>query len=258
MKIYRWLFTGLIGLIGYGVSVSATAATDTVSQVELSVTQTKPATNGISEVLVAMGFPNKFKVMTHAELRRAIAEDGTDLLPPADQRQLVGQYGGTEVLGKWDDRKMGTFIWVPLRAFDPTRVRALREIEVAFTCLAGDWKEVDLGVKNFAAGQRGTQHGALIQAIEPWTLGNGTQILKLFLDVPMGASRDFVLTDPAGKPIDAPQMQQGAQPGGSQTIFLLKAGKFPASGSIKGTILQFKPVEVTAKLPNLSLVPPPE
>ena len=76
-------------------------------------------------------------------------------------------------------------VTIPLRTFDSLHVLALREIAGTFTYLVGEWKEIDLGLTGFKAGQRGTQHGAKIESVKPWKLSDGTETLALFLDVPL-------------------------------------------------------------------------
>ncbi|HEV7404792.1 MAG TPA: hypothetical protein VGO11_17755, partial [Chthoniobacteraceae bacterium] len=131
--------------------------------------------------------------------------------------------------------------------------QALRELAGTFTCLVGEWKELDLGVTGFSVGQTGKQHGAKIVSVKPWTLPGGTQTLALFLDVPLNASDRFVLTDAAGQAIPCHQMQQESAPGGSITTFLLEQGSFPPAGKIKGRILEGKPVEMPFKFTQFSL-----
>jgi hypothetical protein len=117
----------------------------------------------------------------------------------------------------------------------------------------GEWKEVDLGLTAFVAGQAGQQHKARIESLKPWTLPGGTQTLSIFLDVPLSASDQFVLTDAAGQAIPCRTMQQEAAPGGSLTTVLLKEGTFPKTGKIKARILEAKPVEMPFKFSQFSL-----
>ncbi len=221
--------------------------------VDLQLDNIAAEQNGIRKLHVSAGFPPRSELILSGQVLKATADDGTDLLPQdKKQCELISQ---PETLHLFRE-KMRNNVTIPLRTFDSTRVHALSELAGTFTCLVGEWKEIDLGLTGFAAGQTGKQHSAKIESIKPWTLPGGTQTLALFLDVPLSASDQFVLTDAAGQAIPCHVMQQEAAPDGSVTTLLLEKGTFPPAGKIKARILEGKPVEMPFKQQQFSLTKP--
>lgn len=205
---------------------------------------------GLRRLHVSAGFPPRTELILAGKLLKATADDGTDLMPQDKARwELISSPSTLHMFRE----RMRNNVTIPLRTFDSARVQGLRELSGIFTCMVGDWKESDLGFTKFAAGQMGKVHKAKIEAIKPWTLSGGTQTLSIYLDVPMDAVKDFVVTDTAGQPIPCRQMQQGPATGGSLTTFLLKEGSFPPAGKIKAQILEGKPVEMPFKFAPFSL-----
>jgi hypothetical protein len=244
----------LLLLAGVALSsmASARAQSNAPAAVDFQFDNVEAAQNGIRKLHVSAGFPMRSELILAGKVTKATADDGTDLLPQdKKQSELISQPLTLRAFRE----KMRNNITIPLRAFDSQKVHALRELAGTFTCLVGEWKELDLGVTGLAAGQSGKVHKARIEEIKPWLLTGGTQTLSLFLDVPLSASDQFVLTDAAGQPLLCRMMQQEAAPGGSKTTFLLEKGSFPKDGKIKARILEAKPVEMPFKFTQFSLAP---
>ena len=240
------VWTG-VALLGAG---PARAESNLAAAVELRFQNIATDQQGLRELRVTAAFPERYELIIRGKLVKAIAEDGTDLLPEKEAKRELVRHAEklSPVRGK-----MRNTVTIPLRTFDSQRIHALREIAGTFTCLVGEWKETDLGLTGFGVGQRGTQHGAKIESIQPWGLPGGTETLALFLNVPLKASDKFVLKDGAGQPLDARRIQQETAPGGSISRFLLKTGKFPETGKILAQILTAQPVEVPFALTNFNL-----
>jgi hypothetical protein len=247
-----WAHRLVLLLVGAALSSMGTARAESnaPATVDFQFDNVAAEQNGIRSLHVSAGFPARSELILSGKLLKATADDGTDLLPQDKaQWELISQ---PRTLHLFRDR-MRNNVTIPLRTFDSVRVRALREIAGTFTCLVGEWKEIDLGLTVFVAGQAGKQHGAKIESVKPWPLTGGTQTLSLFLDVPLSASDQFVFTDAGGQALPCRMMQQEAAPGGSITTFLLEKGSFPQAGKIKARILEAKPVEMPFKFTQFSL-----
>ena len=228
---------------------SHVTAAETDGQVGFIFEGLQPQQSGNKELLIELQFPSSCQLALSGKFTKIVAADGTDLLPKAEKDQrLIGDLPLD--LHNWRG-KMSGHTRITLRPFNDSR---FKELAGTITCLAGEWKEIDLGLTGFTAGLQGTKHGAKIQKIEPWRLAGATHLLALSLDVPVSASKQFVFYDGTGAVLPVRQIQQELGPAGtSVTKFLLETGKFPAAGRVVAKIIEGKPVELPFAVRSVDL-----
>jgi len=231
------------------VITSHVTAAKTDGQVDFIFEGLHTQKSGNKELLINPQFPSSCQLGLSGKLTKIVTADGTDLLPTTEKdRRLVEDL--PLPLFNWRG-KMSGHTRITLRPFNDAR---LKELAGTFTCLVGEWKEMDLGLTGFTAGMQGTNHGAKIQKIEPWKLAGATQLLALSLDVPVGASKQFVFYDGVGAVLPVRQIQQEVGPAGTSiTKFLLETGKFPAAGRVVAKIIEGQPVEFPFALHTVDL-----
>jgi len=231
------------------VVTSHVTAAKTDGQIDFIFESFHTQPSGNKELIINLQFPSSCQLALSGKLTKIVAADGADLLPTTEKdRRLVGDLPLT--LFNWRGKMSGN-TRITLRPLNDPR---LKELAGTFTCLVGEWKEIDLGLAGFTAGMQGTKHGAKIQKNEPWKLAGATQVLALSLDVPVGASKQFVFYDGAGAVLPVRQIQQGlGSAGTSITEFLLATGKFPATGRVVAKIIEGKSVEFPFALSTVDL-----
>ncbi len=180
-------------------------------------------------------------------VEKAVADNGQDLLPEEE----------------WDRRisfpsvsSDGTAVTFEARLKAPgEEVNGLAELSGRLECqFAGDSTEVDLGLKKYKKGTKGTEFGAVITSLEDAGWDDGSQRLSLEINLPKGRIKSIAFYDDGGKKLDV--SESGYSSGGDHaTLEFVLEGGFPKSGRIAVNV--FEKIEkriVRFELANVTLL----
>lgn len=157
-------------------------------------------------------------------VEKALADNGEDLLPESEWDRRISFPSVSS------DGKAVTFE-VRLKA-PGDDVKGLAEVSGRLECqVPGPSKEVDLGLKKFKKGAKGSEYGALIASIEDAGWEDGTQQMSLELGLSRDRMRKITFYDDQNKKLDVSDCGYSSSTDSSTLEFRLEGG-FPKSGRI--------------------------
>ncbi|MCK5715072.1 MAG: hypothetical protein KAH64_03850 [Nitrosomonadaceae bacterium] len=187
--------------------------------------------------------------VSEGKLTKAIADNGTDLLPKKEWDRKIGFPNLS--------KDKSTVIFDINLILPPDDVKSIKEISGTLKYLtAGSVKEVDLGISDFKAGSEGTKYSATITSVGKSKWGEGEQ-LKLELNLKKDSIKDIKLYDEHGTPIKFTGTNISWGGNISTYSYTLKT-KFPAKGKIVVEVYEGQQRhELPFKLENISLLGQP-
>ncbi len=195
-------------------------------------------------------FPGSVLKIEKAEIEKAVADNGEDLLPE----------------NKWDRRahfpklsKDKTKVVFEVRLRLPgAQVKGLKELSGSLVYLvSGGARNVDLGLAEFKSGAAGKEFGAKIVAIRESQWNQGCQNMTLEVGIEPEAVKSVAFRDADGKKLEV--SRAGYMTMGESTKFEFSIqGKFPQKGSIVVEVYEeLKRHAIPFKIENISLLGKP-
>lgn len=193
-------------------------------------------------------FSGPVQVVTGGTIETAIADDGSNLLPPDYKRKSHSP--------TFSSNSSAFFLDVGLKIPGPS-VNGLREIsgKVQYMTMTGV-RRIDLGFTELKEGAKGTELGALIKVIEASSKKDGSQQLHLSLNLRRENLTGISLVVGGNR---TPLKQHGYSGGGATLTYYLEYPRaIPINGHLVADIYdEVKAFEVPFKLENLSLLGAP-
>lgn len=196
-------------------------------------------------------FPGSvLSVTDESKVEKAVADDGSDLLPSSDFKRKFN-------FPQLSEDRSAVLFEINLRSPGDS-VKSIREISGTFQyTVAKGTKEVDLGFTSLKAGESGKELGAEISEIKDGWKKDGTKEMDIKLALGVGELEQLILVD--GRKRTVMEKRGHSSFGNGPTTFTFEAGKgLPENGTIIAVIYDgIETFDVPFKLENLTLMGAP-
>ncbi len=194
-----------------------------VADAERGISPFNSSKAGVSLSIVAE-FSGTVLSVKEGSIEKAVADDGTDLLPENDWGRKINW-------PRLTSDKTGVVFELDLGA-PGEKSKGIKEVsgKLLYT-VGGKTKDVDLGISEFKEGAAGKLHGAKIKELKNSEYMEGHQGLQLELEMSNDDVQGVTFLDEAGKTIEVERQGYFGSDNSATLSFSLK-GAFPAKGRI--------------------------